>query len=113
LFQPDNLLAPRSPIFIEAWHAQVLAIADTMVRAGHISSVQWASELGRALRAAEDSGAPDTEESYYLAVLTAIERLCIDEVGISVSALAEKKHDWEEAYHRTPHGKPVLLQTSK
>ena len=113
MFQPDNPLAPRSSVFNEAWHAQVLAIADAMVHAGHFSSGHWAIALGTALRTAEADGAPDTEETYYSAALEALEMLSHTETKISAADLAERKHAWEEAYHRTPHGKPVVLQSNK
>jgi len=113
LFQPDNPLAPRGPVFDEPWQAQVLAMADAMVRAGHFSSGQWAIALGAALRNAEAHGAPDTEETYYSAALEALETLSDAETEISAADLAERKHAWEEAYHRTPHGKPVVLQPDK
>jgi nitrile hydratase accessory protein len=113
LFQPDNPLAPRGPVFDEPWQAQVLAMADAMVRAGHFSSAQWAIALGAALRRAEADGAPDTEATYYSAALEALEMLSEAETGISAADLAERKHAWEEAYHRTPHGKPVVLQPDK
>jgi hypothetical protein len=65
------------------------------------------------LRRAEADGAPDTEATYYSAALEALEMLSEAETGISAADLADRKHAWEEAYHRTPHGKPVVLQPDK
>lgn len=109
MFRPDDPLAPPRPAFKEVWHAQVLALADTMVRAGHFTADTWASTLGAALAEAEANGAPDTEETYYICALGALENLTASHAGIAGGELAERKKAWEEAYRRTPHGKPVNL----
>lgn len=108
MFKPDDPLAPPRPAFNEAWHAQVLALADTMVKAGYFSASDWAETLGASLQAAEANGAPDTEETYYTCALSALETLS-QRAGIAVADLVQRKADWEEAYRRTPHGNPVLL----
>ena len=91
--------------FAEPWHAQVLASAQALIRAGHVTANDWANALGAALRDAEANGAPDTEETYYLAALTALEGVA----PISGGDLAARKSAWEDAYRRTPHGQPVVL----
>ncbi len=100
---PDDPLGPRAGVFAEPWHAQVLAAAHSMVRAGHISNDEWAQALGAALKAGEALGRPDTDESYYLAALEALESL----VPIDREDLEDRKASWAEAYRRTPHGQPV------
>ena len=72
---PDDPLAPKEDIFSEPWHAQVLASAHALVREGHITPTEWADALGAALRQAEAAGAPDTDTTYYLAALEALEGL--------------------------------------
>jgi nitrile hydratase accessory protein len=109
LFAPEDPLAPPEPVFDEPWQAQALALADAMVTAGHFTVTDWAEALGRALREAEAEGAPDTAETYYTAVLTALERLGESRAGISAATRARRRADWEAAYRRTPHGKPVTL----
>lgn len=109
MFHPDDPLAPPRPAFNEVWHAQVLALADTMVKAGHFTAGQWAKTLGAALAEAEASGAADTEETYYSCALAALESLTAAHAGIAGADLADRKKAWEEAYRRTPHGKPVNL----
>jgi nitrile hydratase accessory protein len=108
LFQPDDPLAPRDRVFDHAWQAQVLSIADGLVRAGHVTATDWAAALGAALHLAEAAGLPDTTETYYTAALAALESL-LARVGIPASEQAARKAAWEEAYRRTPHGRPVLL----
>ena len=80
-----------------------------MVKAGHFSAKDWAEALGSALRQADTLGAPDTVETYYSAVLTALEYLSETRAGISSEIRARRRADWEAAYRRTPHGKPVTL----
>ncbi len=105
MFQPEDPLAPRGKAFAEPWHAQVLANAHALVRAGAFSADDWAQALGTALKRAENAGEPDTEETYYLAALEALENLG----PLEEKDLSDRKKDWEAAYRRTPHGKPVNL----
>jgi nitrile hydratase accessory protein len=109
LFKPNDLLAPPHKTFEEPWQAQALALADTMVKAGHFSATQWAEALGAALQQAEATGAPDTLATYYDGVISALERLSQQHLGISQDAISERRVAWEEAYRRTPHGQPVNL----
>ena len=109
MFNPDDPLAPPKPAFAEAWHAQVLAMADTMVKAGHFSATDWAVALGAALTAAEAEGQDDTDATYYACALSALEQLSATQAGISQAEQAARKQAWEAAYLRTPHGKPVVL----
>jgi nitrile hydratase accessory protein len=109
LFGPDDSLIPPKPGFDEPWHAQALALADTMVQAGRFTAVDWAEGLSAALKEAEARGDADTLNTYYVAVLVALERLCEARAGISGEARALRRFAWEAAYRRTPHGQPVEL----
>lgn len=108
MFEPENPLAPPRPAFSEPWHAQVLALADSLVAAGHFSARDWAEALGAELLGAEARDEPDTEESYYTCALDALEMLG-QRVGIAASDQVRRKAEWEAAYRRTPHGRPVVL----
>lgn len=104
----DDPLAPPSGNFAEPWQATVLAMATAFIREGHFTQADWASALGAALRDAERQGAPDTDAAYFQAVLLALETLS-KAAGISDTERRTRMSDWEEAYHRTPHGQPVVL----
>ena len=109
MFQPEDPFAPPGGGFDEPWQAQALAMADLMVTAGHFSASEWSETLGACLREAEAEGLPDTLETYYVAVVAALERLSESRTGISADERVTRRAEWEAAYHRTPHGKPVLL----
>ncbi|MEL7254801.1 MAG: nitrile hydratase accessory protein [Pseudomonadota bacterium] len=94
--------------FEEPWHAQAMAMADTLIKAGHVEATTWAETLGAALRLAHDGGAPDNTETYYMCVLQALEQ--VTEPHISMEDRHTRRAEWEEAYHRTPHGQPVTLE---
>ncbi len=113
MFAPDDPLAPREPVFAEAWHAQVLAIAESMVNAGHFGVFEWAEALGVELKRAERKGRPDTADTYYAAALTALERLSERRTGLTLEMLEARKAAWESAYRNTPHGEPVALSAAK
>ena len=84
----------------------MLANAQALIRAGQVDPNHWAEALGAALSEAKSRGAPDTEETYYLAALNALETVS----PLDNDTLATRKADWENAYRRTPHGKPVVLK---
>jgi nitrile hydratase accessory protein len=95
------------PVFGEPWHAETIAIADLLVKRGVISPKRWAETLGAEIAALKD--APDDRETYYRAVLAALERLLAQNGAVTRAELDGREHQWERAYLRTPHGKPVEL----
>ncbi|WP_162932953.1 nitrile hydratase accessory protein [Roseovarius sp. EL26] len=109
MFNPERPLAPPEKAFDEPWQAQALALADTLVQAGHFTPTQWAAALGAALTTFERDGAPDTAQTYYNAVITALEQLTEAHTDISETERRQRRADWEAAYRRTPHGQPVTL----
>jgi nitrile hydratase accessory protein len=95
------------PIFGEPWQAQTLAIADLLVSRGVVSPARWAETLGAEIEALK--AAPDERETYYRAALAALERVLAETGNVTHAELDEREHQWERAYARTPHGKPVEL----
>ena len=100
------------PVFDEPWQAQALALADTLIGDGTIAAADWSAALGAALVAAQSEGAPDTVETYYRAVVVALEELTERHGGIGAEALAARREAWRQAYLTTPHGEPVVLGES-
>ena len=98
------------PAFAEPWHAQVLAMADLLIQSGKISAARWAETLGPEIKASEISGEGDEPETFFLAALSALERLLSKDGRITRSELEERQHEWEHAYLSTPHGQPVKLR---
>jgi len=99
------------PAFDEAWQAQVLAIADSLVQNGMFSAVAWSDALGAALEKAAIDGAVDNQETYYQCALDALESLVASNSEIDLQAMVGKRDDWEQAYLSTPHGQPVNLKS--
>ncbi len=99
------------PVFDEAWQAQALAIADTLVQNGLFSAPEWSAALGATLAAAEAEGRADNQDTYYHCVLETIESLVAARSDIDAAAMLGKRRDWEQAYLSTPHGEPVSLHS--
>jgi nitrile hydratase accessory protein len=95
------------PAFGEPWQAETLALADLLVQRGLISPARWAKALGAEIAALKAS--PDDRETYYRAALAALERLLMENGAVTRAELDERERQWERAYLRTPHGKPVEL----
>jgi hypothetical protein len=95
------------PAFGEPWHAETLALADLLVKSGAISPARWAETLGGEIEALK--AAPDDRETYFRAVLAALERVLMENGAVTRAELDERQEQWERAYLRTPHGRPVEL----
>jgi nitrile hydratase accessory protein len=114
---PDAPLGPLKrrddePVFDEPWQAQALSMADLLVTAGVISADAWAKALGAEIRAGASAGLADDAETYYRAVLAALQSL-LYEVGATSREEVDVRADaWRRAYLNTPHGKPVELGAS-
>jgi nitrile hydratase accessory protein len=115
---PSDPLAPWTRadgevVFDEAWQAQALGLADCLVNAGVIGASQWADALGEALQDAARAQAPDDMETYYNAVISALETLLQRSGTVGPQEAAARKVLWERAYLNTPHGQPVELRAGK
>ena len=106
--RPDPLAPPGR--IAEPWQLETLALANALIEAGRLTPGDWAEALGAALAQAAANGAPDTEDTYYRAALTALERLACARTPLTESALAARKAAWKDAYRATPHGQPVTLR---
>jgi nitrile hydratase accessory protein len=89
------------------WHAEALGIANVLIGSGMFSANEWAAALGEEIR--RQTGEPDTEETYYRAVLAALEQLVGEKAPATGGSLAERVEAWRRAYLNTPHGEPVTL----
>ena len=116
--RPFDPLAPLKdqdgePLFDEAWQAQALAMADTLVCSGKIDAAGWAETLGAELRKSANAGAPDTPETYYCAVIAALEYLLDQSGAANRDEVNSRRDQWERAYLNSPHGQPVELSAGK
>ncbi|MEM7171318.1 MAG: nitrile hydratase accessory protein [Pseudomonadota bacterium] len=93
----------------EPWQAEALATAFSLQEAGLITATEWSDALGAAIKAAQADGDPDDGSTYYHHVLAALEYLLTEKDLVPAGELTAKKEAWEDAYRRTPHGKPVTL----
>lgn len=94
------------PVFAEPWQAQAFALVLQLHAQGVFTWPAWAAALSDRLKAA---GANDDPTHYYVHWLGALEDL-VTACGLaSPEALHARKHAWEDAYARTPHGRPVEL----
>lgn len=94
----------EGPVFAEPWQAQAFAMAVQLHRAGVFTWTEWAAALADELKGSDDDGS-----HYYEHWLKALEGLVTERGLASRAALHDMKHAWEDAYRRTPHGRPVEL----
>jgi nitrile hydratase accessory protein len=103
----------EGPVFAEPWQAQAFALAVQLHTDGAFSWNDWAAALAAELASASARGEADDGSHYYEHWLAALERL-VQERGLAgAEALVQRKADWAEAYRRTPHGRPVQLDSPK
>ena len=105
---------PDAPVpFEEPWQAEALALSIALQESGRISAAEWSDTLGDEIERARAQGDPADGTTYYAHVVAALERLVREKGLLGGDALAARKRDWEEAYHRTPHGRPVVLREDR
>jgi nitrile hydratase accessory protein len=117
LSDPEEALRPRrpangGPVFAEPWHAETLAVVHALIGSGLFSAADWAGALGREVAAATARGDADTDETYYLCVLAALEGLLTETSPDLAVDLDDRAEAWRRAYLATPHGHPVTLEAA-
>jgi len=112
LSAPDPLALPRlprdatGPVFAEPWQAQAFALALQLHAQDAFTWPEWAQALSARLSAA---GPDDDGSRYYEHWLAALEELVTTKRLAGAAELAARRDAWEDAYRRTPHGRPVEL----
>ena len=101
------------PLFDEPWQAQALGLAFSLADKGVFSPARWSQALGAAHRQLLAEGALDTPQTYYEAVVAALEGLLNEGGDIPASALEKRAQTWRRAYLNTPHGQPVKLAAGR
>jgi len=116
--QPEVLAAlprlPRDvdgPVFAEPWQAEAFALAVRLSAQGHFTWKEWAAALADDLKADAQRGDSDDGSRYYHCWLTTLERLVVKKGLADGLALQACKDAWADAYRRTPHGKPIQLDS--
>jgi len=99
------------PVFAEPWQAQAFALAVRLSKQGHFTWNEWAGTLADELKLDAQRREPDDGSRYYHCWLTALERLVVAKRLSDPATLLARKEAWAEAYRRTPHGKPVDLES--
>ncbi len=102
----------EAPVFAEPWQAQAFALAVSLHQKGLFTWSEWAETLGAEIRKAVAAGDPDDGSTYYNHWMAALERLIAEKGVASEDTLARYATAWGRAAKRTPHGKPINLETS-
>jgi nitrile hydratase accessory protein len=100
---------PANAEFAEPWQAEALALSIALQETGHVTLSEWSDTLSDEIEKARAAGDSADGATYYKHVVAALERLVAEKGLVAVAALDQRRHDWEEAYRRTPHGQPVVL----
>lgn len=99
---------PNPPAVFEApWHGQVFALAVILNRAGHFTWPEWTKVFSNALSEMGETKELDGSDDYYVAWVTALERMLISKGIVIPDALSDMKNLWTDAFLSTPHGEPV------
>ena len=94
-------------VFKAPWEAQAFAMAVSLHERGLFSWKEWADTLAAVIA---EAGEHDTGEDYYRHWMTALERIVAAKGLLASEALEARRHEWEEAAERTPHGQPIELR---
>lgn len=100
---------PVDAEFAEPWQVEALALSIALQETGHVTPTEWSDALSNEIEKARAAGDPTNGTTYYKHVIAALERLVAEKGFVAAAALDQRRHDWEDAYRRTPHGQPVVL----
>jgi nitrile hydratase accessory protein len=100
---------PTDAELAEPWQAEALALSTALQETGHVTPTEWSDTLSDEIEKARVTGDPTDGTTYYKHVVAALERLVAEKGLVAAAALNQRRHEWEEAYRRTPHGQPVVL----
>ena len=95
--------------FAEPWQARAFAIAVIASQQGCFTWSEWTDALGRELQRSSERDPKAAEADYFDCWLSALRSLLLAKGSVGQAELHERKHSWEDAYLRTPHGVPVSL----
>jgi nitrile hydratase accessory protein len=99
----------EGPIFNEAWEAEAFAMVLALHEAKLFSWSEWTAALAREIATVSRSSDRESDDSYYLHWLAALERIVVDKGATSSEILEARRAAWTRAAEATPHGKPILL----
>ena len=100
---------PEGPVFRAPWEAQAFAMALALHERGAFTWNEWARTLADVIGEAKQRGEADAGDDYYRHWLTALERIAARKGLVTEARLRERRRQWEDAAHRTPHGRPIEL----
>lgn len=100
----------EGPVFRAPWEAQAFAMVVTLHERGCFTWKEWTTRLAAEIAAARERGEVDDGTRYYEHWLAALEKLVADKGLVLANELLSRKHEWDEAARRTPHGQPIVLR---
>jgi nitrile hydratase accessory protein len=98
------------PVFREPWEAQAFAMTLALHARGLFTWSEWAAALADEIKRAQESGDPDTGETYYRHWLATLEKLIAAKGVASADTVHRYRDAWDHAADRTPHGQPIELK---
>lgn len=101
------------PVFGAPWEAQAFAMTLALHARDVFTWKEWAHALALVIAEAKQRGEADTGEDYYRHWLLALERIAADKGLVTDISLRQRRGEWDEAAHRTPHGQPIELRPAR
>lgn len=102
-------MSKPDPVFEAPWHAQLFALTVHLHEKGVFTWPDWTVAFGATLAEHRLSGDLNGGDDYFDAWLATLESLLRTNEMAPLSAVDDMRAAWEQAYLRTPHGKPVRL----
>lgn len=108
---PGQPADEAGPVFREPWQAQAFAMTLALHERGLFTWPEWAQALAAQIARAQAAGDADLGDSYYDHWLAALEALVAAKQATSNDELARCRRAWIRAAERTPHGRPIELDS--
>ena len=98
------------PVFRAPWEAQAFGLTVVLFERGCFTWKEWTEGLTSEIATARNRGEDDVDGTrYYEYWLAALEKLVAAKGLTTLSAMSQRKEEWDRAARATPHGKPIVL----
>lgn len=108
--EPRPFDADAGILFGAPWQAQAFSMTVALNEAGHFTWKEWVEVFSRHRAVSQEAGRGDDGDQYFHDWLAALEE--ITSLRDLASSTDQEAHRiaWEHAAHRTPHGRPIVLE---
>ncbi|KEA63048.1 putative metal chaperone, involved in Fe-nitrile hydratase activation, GTPase of COG0523 family [Marinobacterium lacunae] len=96
-------------MFDHPWQAQAFSLIVHLHRSGLFAWPEWVKVFSDVIKSAPPQPGESDNDTYYRQWIVAMEQMVASLGLVGEEDIAQRAHEWRQAYLNTPHGQPILL----